>query len=53
MWFAGEGAGCSLSVRIDDDVGGGTGLLEELTPECPLCGVVLFGSPWPEGLLLE
>lgn len=49
MWFAGEGAGHSLSARGDDeDVGGGGAWLsKDLTPEsCLLCGVVPCGSPW-------
>lgn len=50
MWFAGEGAGRSLSARSDDvDVGGvgGARLSKEFTPDsCRLCGVVPCGSPW-------
>lgn len=48
MWFAGEGAGRSLSACSDDeDVGGGARLSKEFTPDsCRLCGVVPCGSPW-------
>lgn len=57
MWFAGEGAGRSLTARSDDeDVGGGGACLsKEFTPEShPLCEVVPCGCPWvrAEGLLL-
>lgn len=38
MWFAGEGAGRSLSACSDDDVVGGAWLFEEQPLEsCPLC----------------
>lgn len=57
MWFAGEGAGRSLSARGDEENAGGGGacLFKELNPEsCPLCEVVPRGSTWvwAEGLLL-